>query len=169
MKYLKLYIFFFSVCLTASSQDVNRFHFLAGYGFYEGYTVGGEYILGEGKQSLYFSGGYDKSNKKHQEYASLSLGFNLAVFRKNLFTDNSFKWHINNKVIYWQLYDEYYKWKVLTLIPSVNRNFPVYRRLKISFDAGPAFNIVLYNKRLTFREVGWPYHVTPCFRILFII
>jgi hypothetical protein len=103
-----------------------------------------------------------------QENLALTFGHTIAIFRSHKNSADEFKWGFSQRMVAWQLTDEYYVWKGVSLIPALSRNFRWCKKVGISVDAGPSFTIVLYSKRKTFEEVGWPYHVMPDFRILFI-
>jgi len=156
----------FHISQIGHAQQESKFDYFIGYGFYEGYNIGGEYYFKSKKQSVSLSVGYDKLLK--QEYKSLILSYNLAIFKDRKNSSEEFKWYLDNKAVLWQLEDNYYLWRAISIIPSLSRKIILYKKLRMSFDIGPSFNIVLYNKRKTFEEVGWPYHVMPDFRILFI-
>jgi hypothetical protein len=168
MKKASLLILLFISFLTLNSQSRSGINFFIGYGYYEGMNVGTEYLLNSGKSSFGFSIGSDYLFDKKKSYIALMPEYNLAIFRLKKITEITFKWYINNKLIYWQLDDGYYEWKVISLVPSINRRYSITQKLNLSVDAGPCFNIVLYNKRKTFMEVGWPYHVLPNMRVRLI-
>jgi hypothetical protein len=151
---------------TGKAQDTSRFDYYIGYGFYEGFNIGGEYYFRSGKQSVSLSAGYDRLTG--QENISLTFGYNLAFFRDRKDKSGRYRWHLNNKLAIWQLEDDYYLWRAVSIIPSINRRFNLYRNLSISFDAGPSFNFTLYERRKTFLEVGQLYRIMPDFRVLFI-
>jgi hypothetical protein len=169
MRIILLLIIVFQINQVCSAQSLSKFDFFVGYGFYEGYTIGSEYFFNSKNNSASLSLGYDRLKKRQQESVSLSLGYNFSIFRSYKNNSNEFKWHLNNKAVFWQLDDEYYLWRTVSLIPSINRTFLLYKDVKLSFDIGPSFNIVVFNKRKTYREVGWPYQVMPDFRILLIL
>jgi hypothetical protein len=166
IKIVLIFIIFLHLNHQGFSQNESRFDFFIGYVYYEAFNIGGEYILNSNKQSYSLSIGYDKLNR--QENFALALGYNIAILRSFKTNSDTYKWYIDNKAVLWQMEDNYYIWRAISLIPSINRRFDIYRNIKMSFDIGPSFNIILYNKRKTFKEIGWPYHVTPDFRILFI-
>ena len=150
------------------SQTQTRFDYFIGYGFYDGIFAGSEYFFKSKTHSVSLSiGGYYKYGN-NQRYYALSPSYNIAVFRKRKDKNELFKWHLNNKFVIWQQDDDVYKWRVISLIPSLNRQFTMYHKLRISIDAGPSLNIVLDSERKTFDEVGWPYHVYPNFSVRFI-
>jgi hypothetical protein len=151
-----------------NSQISSKFDFFLGYGFYEGINAGAEFYFKSYTQSVSLSIGANNLFDKKQKYFALIPEYNIAIFRHRRNPDDLFKWHVNNKFVFWQLDDEYYKWRVISFIPSLNRQFSLFKKLSISIDAGPSFNLVIYNKRKTFKEVGWPYHVLPNIRVKFI-
>jgi hypothetical protein len=168
MRIILFLVIFLTSLKFGNAQSMSRFDFFVGYGFYEGLNFGSEYFFKSYKNSASFSIGFDNFSKKNQESFSLGLAYNFAIFTDHVNAINDFKWHINNEIIAWKLEDGYYLWKVISIIPSVNRKFILTKNLKISFDMGPSFNIVLYNKRKTFNEIGWPYHVMPNYKVLLI-
>jgi hypothetical protein len=158
----------FFLTLTGASQSQSRFDFFIGYGFYEGIHIGSEYFLKSKTQSISLVlGGFYQSNHSEKYYA-ITPSYNIAIFRKRADSNNLYKWHLNNKFVFWQLEDEYYKWMVVSFIPTLCRQFSINQKIKISIDAGPSMNLVLYNERRTYKEVGWPYHVYPNFSVRLI-
>jgi hypothetical protein len=150
------------------SQTQTRFDYYMGYGFYDGIHVGAEYFFKSKTQSVSLSvGGYFESSNNLRYYA-LTPSYNIAVFRKRKDKNELFKWHLNNKFVIWQQDDDVYRWRVISFIPTLNRQFILYDKCRLSIDAGPSLNVVLDSKRKTFEEVGWPYHVYPNFSIRLI-
>jgi hypothetical protein len=171
MKRMRLVILSFAFLLVVSTglaQSPSKFDFFAGYGYYEGYNIGSEYYFDQRFHSISLSIGYDRLKRNNQESFSLTLGYNFAILRDHRNKSENFKWNVSNRAVLWQLEDDFYLWRAVSLIPSISRRFNVYKSIDMSIDAGPSFNIVLYNDRKTFKEVGWPYHVMPNARILFI-
>ena len=163
-----LLLFFNLKARDSYSQTPQRFEFFAGYGYYEGLNLGGEFYFLSGKRSVSGSFGYDVFHQNGQESYALSIAFNQAVFQSITNSKDEFKWRLNNKILYTRIEDDYYLWRILSLIPSLNRRMLINDKIKISVDLGPSFNIVLTNFRKTYREVGWPYHVMPDLRVLII-
>jgi hypothetical protein len=97
------------------------------------------------------------------------MGYQHAILLSQKTGLSAYKWHIGCRAVFWQLDDPYYLWKAVSIIPSINRNLQILKKVKMNLDAGPAFNIVLSNKRKTFEQVGWPYHVMPELRMIFIL
>jgi hypothetical protein len=150
------------------AQNHSGFDYFVGYGYYEGVHFGAAYQFKSDTQSISLAlGGFYRPEYDEKLYA-VTASYNIAIFRKRTDSNNLFKWHLNNKFVFWQMEDEYYKWIVVSFIPSLCRQFSINQKLKISVDAGPALNLVLYNERKTYEEVGWPYHVYPNFSIRLI-
>ena len=168
MRMILLSITFLLAATSGLAQSPSKFDFFGGYGYYEGYNIGSGYYFDQRFHSMSLSIGYDRLKQNNQESFSLTLGYDFAIFRERTNNSENFKWHVSNRAVLWQLEDDFYLWRAVSLIPSISRRFNVYKSIDMSIDAGPSFNIVLYNKRKTFKEVGWPYHVMPNFRILFI-
>ncbi|MBL4625116.1 MAG: hypothetical protein JKY42_08265 [Flavobacteriales bacterium] len=72
-------------------------------------------------------------------------------------------------MIGWQLKDDFYLWRVVSVIPSIGRKFYISNKVTMLIDIGPAFNAILYSRRYTFNEVGAPYQVMPSFNISVIL
>lgn len=165
-------LFYTIVCLltipSVSAQTHSNVEFFGGYGYYEGFHSGCEYYFNQRSHSINLSVGYNNIKRYNQVSYSLAIGYDFAIFRDRKNGSDNFKWNVSNRAVLWQLEDEYYLWRAISLIPSISRRFTIYKGLDMSVDAGPSFNIVLYNDRKTFREVGWPYHVLPNARILLI-
>lgn len=167
MKYILLSIQFFIISHIFYAQETPKFEFFVGYGFYDGYTIGSEYYFKE-RHSISLSVGYEGLFTKDKESMSAAFAYNLAIFKESKNKFNKYNWHIESRILAWQLEDEFYIWRALSIIPTIKRRFIIFNKINMSLDVGPSFNIVLYNKRKTFEEVGWPYHVMPNFRILYI-
>jgi hypothetical protein len=163
-----LIVFSISLSQTAKAQ-FSRFDFFFGYGYYEGLTLGGEFHNKTHTQSLSLSAGYFRRFQKEEETFSLTIGYQHAILLSRQTEPSSYKWHIGCRAVFWRLDDPFYLWKAVSIIPSVNRNFQIFGKIRLNLDAGPSFNIVLYNKRKTFEQVGWPYHVMPELRMIFIL
>ena len=168
MRLLLLSLAILLISAYGLAQSTSKFDFFAGYGYYEGYTIGSEYYFNQRYHSMNLSIGYDRLKHNNQESFALTLGYDFAIIRDRTNNSDNFKWHVSNRAVFWQLEDDFYLWRAVSLIPSISRRFNVFKSIDMSIDAGPSFNIVLYNKRKTFKEVGWPYHVMPNFRILII-
>jgi len=158
MRFFALILVFVSI--SAKSQDSSKVYVRGGYGFYEGINLGAGYNFNKiCSTGIMF--GYDNFSTKDQETYAVTLYFNYAVFYIRKKTCNKLRYYINGKTIFWQLTDDYYKWRVLSLVPSAGCGFVISGRMELLLDLGPSFNVVLQNERKTFKEVGWPYHVMP--------
>jgi len=171
MRLIVFLIIILQISQIGNSQLSSKSDIFFGYGFYEGYNVGGEYYFKTGIHSMSLSLGYDRliNKNNNQESLSFALAYNHAILRNHTNRTDNFKWSLSNRIVLWQLEDNYYLWRAISLIPSISRRFIISKNINLSIDAGPSFNIVLYNSRKTFKEVGWPYHVMPNCRVLFII
>ena len=134
-----------------SSQDTIHWGVSAGIGFYEAFHMGIEHNY---RPNL----GYEISlgsqfwTVHNHKYYDLTFQHNWT-FRKNKVLTS---WSLDNKLVFWYLEDKYYKWFVLSMEPALGKNFKITKKLDIHLDAGPVFMVVLYFKRKTFEEVGWP-------------
>jgi len=170
VKFASFILLMISITLSQTGMaQSSRFDFFLGYGYYEGLTAGTELYNKSGSWSVNLSAGYFRRFQKDEESFSFSIGYQHAILLKQRSDENRYRWHAGCRSVYWQLQDPWYLWKAVSVIPSVNRNFLIFKKIKINLDAGPAFNIVLYNKRKTFEQAGWPYHVMPELKIVFIL
>ena len=160
-------LIFLSFSPLIRSQFFSQVDLFTGYGYYEGFVIGSEYCFKQKKHSLNLYTGFDNFNEHHNY--TLSAGYNLGIFENRKNYNELYKWQLCATAVYWYLEDEYYIWQAISLVPSLQRNLFLTGKIRIAVNAGPSFNIILYNKRKTFKEVGWPYHIMPEFRILLII
>lgn len=165
---ISLGVFLLIISQTGIAQS-SRFDFFAGYGYYEGFTIGSELYNKSYIQSISLSAGYLRRFHKEEQTFSIALGYQHAIIPALTIGSSVYKWHTGCRAVFWQLEDPFYLWKAVSIIPSVNMNVQVFRKIRLNLDAGPAFNIVLFNKRKTFEQAGWPYHVMPEIRIVFIL
>jgi len=169
MKYILLLLTLFVFIFNCLPQKFSKLDLLGGYGYYEGFNIGAEYFQDSNKKSIIIGLGYGQFNNLKQKYIAITTGYNLSILRNQKNCINNYKWWLSNKIVLWQLEDDYYLWKAFSIIPAVKRNFILCNKIRISMDLGPSINIVLCNKRKTYKEVGWPYHVMPNCRIMLII
>ena len=169
MKYNILFLTLLTVNFVCRAQKFSRLDLIGGYGYYEGLNIGTEYYRDSNKKSLILTIGYEQSNYLDRKYYAITIGYNFSILRNQKDYFNNYKWWLSNRIVIWQLEDDYYLWKAFSIIPTIKRNFIILKKIRISMDLGPSINIVLYNKRKTFKEVGWPYHVMPNYRIIFNI
>lgn len=144
----------------------SKIDFLGGYGFYEGLHLGAAIQLKKG-QSLSSTFGIERWTNKNEKYYSLGLAYDFPILRTRKNSFDEFKWFLSNEGVFWMLEDDYYTWKCFSIIPSLEKKILIHEKWRMSFALGPSINFVLYNKRKTFTEVGWPYHVMPNFKIAF--
>jgi hypothetical protein len=169
----KLSFFFLFIITISLSQaglaQSSRFDFFFGYGYYEGLTLGSELFNRTGSRSVSLSAGYFRRFKKEEQTFSFTIGYENAILQRQITGASAYKWHVGCRAVFWRLEDPFYVWKAVSIIPSLNLNLLIFKKIKLNLDAGPAFNIVLYNKRKTFEQAGWPYHVMPELRMIFIL
>ena len=165
MRFFALILVFVSV--SAKSQDSSKVYVQGGYGFYEGINLGLGYNCKDEHYNSGFMIGFDNFTVKNQRTYALTLYINHAVLYDKICRNNRFRYHLSGKTILWQLTDDYYLWRVVSIVPSARCGFQLTQRMEMFFDLGPSFNFVLYNERKTFKEVGWPYHVMPDASITF--
>jgi len=166
---LSFTIFFVLIFANSFSQDTTKFRYFIGYGLYDGVNIGAEYHLKNKKQISSASFGYERLFNLNQQTFVIGLGYHNAIFTQRKNKIDQYKWQINNRITLWQLEDKFYLWRLVSFTPSISRKFVIFKKHNLLFDFGPIFNIVLYNKRKTFEEIGWPHKVMPNFRIIFIL
>ncbi len=159
---------FLPIVIVSYSQEGNKFGFFAGYGYYEGVNIGSVYNFCSNNHSVGLSFGFDKVYRKHNYYLAGAIEYNVSIFRSRVTRFKIYKWNLDGRIVFWHYEDDDYVFRALSFVPNVRRQFSLCEKLSLSVDAGPAFNLVLYSKRKTFEEVGWPYNVMPNMRVLFI-
>ncbi|MBN1182886.1 MAG: hypothetical protein JXB49_11400 [Bacteroidales bacterium] len=146
------------------SQREHPFSLQTGAGYYEGFHAGLQYSYFS-RHITSASLGFDKNVFSTGTLVTFTLEHDYGWIHKNS-NPEEFSWTLQGKASIWYLEDEYYKWHVLSLSLTLNRNIILGPKVYLSIDAGPLFNIVLANHRKTFEEVGWPNSVRPNVRIL---
>jgi hypothetical protein len=134
------------------AQEYGKNSLSFGFGFYEAFNIGYKHNY---RPNLGFgvSIGYQFGIIKNQQYYNLTIQHDWTFRRKNKELST---WSLDKKLVFWYLEDKYYKWFVLSMEPAIEKTFLLNDRLGIYLDAGPVFMVVLYFKRKTFEEVGWP-------------
>lgn len=168
---MKIYLILIVLLLInqfGKAQLSPKLDFAFGYGFYEGYYIGSEYYFKNDIHSISLSIGFDKSLSKYEESYSLMAGYDFAIFKSYKNSLDKYKWTVSNRAVLWKLEDDYYIWKAISLLPSLRRKIVISKKINMSIDVGPAFIIVLSNKRKTYEEVGWPYNYFANFRFSFL-
>jgi len=157
----------FIVCLfslTLLAQNENNIELNCAYGYYESFSIGVKYTKNpELKFGILIGTNFHLLN--NEMYYSASFENNIAVFKNKIDSNDNYKWFWTNKIIYWDMENEYYRYNVLSLAPALTRNIYFNNNIYLSLDIGPLFTIVLESYRKTFKEIGWPYHVMPNFKI----
>ena len=166
---MKILIPFISILLFNSfflwGQE-NKLELNLAYGYYESFSIGAKYNYSpEIKFGLLLGSNFALLNQEN--YFSATFENNIAIFKNKKDINDQYKWFFTNKIIYWDLENEYYRFNVLSLEPAITRNLYINNKIYLSFDIGPIFAIVLESYRKTFREIGWPYKVMPNFKIQF--
>jgi len=146
------------------AQKENNLACSLGYGYYETFTLGFSYYLNPEHKIGFAAGSSFIFN--NEMYYSVTLVDDIALFRSKKDNYKNYKWFLTNKILYWDMEDNYYRWNVLSLSPALTRNFSINRRINLTVDFGPLFNIVLESYRKTYEALGWPYHVMPNARLL---
>lgn len=151
IRFILIIFLLFQYFQKNNAQDTIHWGMSAGYGFYEVFHLG---IKHNYRPNLGFevSLGSQFETVHNHQYYDLTFQHNW-IFRKNKKLSS---WSLDKKLVFWYLEDKYYKWFVLSMEPAIGKNLKVNKKLNLHIDAGPVFMVVLYFKRKTFEEVGWP-------------
>ncbi len=84
---ITIIIFLIQQDLTA--QDTSKFDFFLGYGYYEGFNIGGEYHFKSDEQLLGLSIGYNGLWSQKNE--ALTLEYDYALFRNHKINSKEFE------------------------------------------------------------------------------
>jgi hypothetical protein len=130
----------------------------AGYGFYDAFKIGAIYHF---KQHMGAGGsiGLDNHFFRDEKYISVSTEFMLSIFRNIKTSNDNHRLRFHSRIYFWWLEDRFYKFGVIAYSPCFVYRFDICEKVNITFCAGPAINLVVYNYRKTFEEVGWPHYV----------
>jgi hypothetical protein len=134
------------------AQDTSKWQINSGFGFYEGFHAGAKYNYRPNLR-IGLSLGSQFGIIKDQQYYDLTFQHDWTFRKKNRELTS---WSLDKKLVFWYLEDKYYKWFVLSMEPAIGKTFILNDKFNIHIDAGPVFMVVLYFKRKTFDEVGWP-------------
>lgn len=119
---------------------------------YESINIGTSYNY-KPNLSIALSAGSQFGIVKSTQYYVFSIEHDITI-RKN--KNELSNWTIDQRFFFWYLEDKYYKFRVLSMEPAFGRIFKLNSKLNLKIDIGPVFMFVLYSKRKTFEEVGWP-------------
>jgi hypothetical protein len=165
-KYLIILIFLnFFLYTRCNAQNSKRPELLISAGYYDALSAGIQYKLNP-NISTGFSAGTNFGLYNKQEYYNSDFFLNWDIKRKNDTTFSS-NWFLAANVFNVYIEDAFYKWDFLALVPGIGRVIRCGVKSGFKIEAGPAFNIVLFNKRKTYRNVGWPYHVLADIKLVY--
>lgn len=162
---VKYFFVIFLLCLQLISfaQKESKFELNCAYGYYESFSIGAKYYSKpELKFGLLFGTNFSLVN--NEKYYSATFENNIALFKKHKDLNDNYKWYWTNKLVYWDLENEYYRFNVLSISPAITRNIYLNNKIYLSLDIGPLFTIVLESYRKNFKEIGWPYHLMYNFK-----
>ncbi|MCK4664726.1 MAG: hypothetical protein KAT68_17785 [Bacteroidales bacterium] len=149
--------------LILFAQNERGLELNCGYGYYESFSVGAKYTY-KPEIKFGFLIGTNFNLLNNEKYYSATLENNIAILKQRKDLNENYKWYWTNKIVYWDMENEYYRFNVLSIAPAITRNIYVSEKIYLSLDIGPLFTIVLESYRKTFKEIGWPYHVMPNFK-----
>lgn len=142
------------------AQQTQNIKVIGGYGSYEGMHAGIAWQF-QKRNQLSIAIGTNNLVPKDESSCAVSLKNRLGFNFKKDESRNHFKWQVGGSIIYWKLEDPYYSWKIMSFIPTFERNMRINSRLNLTIGAGPSIQLVLHSERKTFEEVGWPYKIQP--------
>jgi hypothetical protein len=140
------------VPLNISAQKDSLWQVNCGFGFYEAFNIGAKYNY-RTNLGMRLSVGSQLGVIKNQKYYDITFEHDWTFRKKNKELSS---WSLDKKLVFWYLEDKYYKWFVLSMEPAIGKTFVINDKVGVHLDAGPVFMVVLYFKRKTFDEVGWP-------------
>ncbi len=154
----RLWYLFIFLAVETTAQKPGNFELNAGYGFYDAFKIGATFHF---KQYMGVGGsiGFDDHLLRNEKYISISAEFMISVFRNFITSNDNHRCRLHNRIYFWWLEDQFYKFRVITYSPCFVYRFDICERVSITCSAGPAINFVVYNFRKTFEEVGWPHYV----------
>lgn len=158
-------LFIFSI--TCFSQDLKKNEFLVKFGYYDAVSVGYQHEFFT-NISVGISIGSNFRLYNNQEYYNIDFFANWKIgegTKWKLLSNIYLGLNIHNVFIE----DSYYKWDFLAFVPSIGKKIFLGNKFGLIIEGGPAFNIVLYNKRKSDENVGWPYHILGDFKVTYFI
>ncbi len=157
-------------CTCAGFAQTDRlFGAFAGYGLYDGIHAGGKLSLNANTSTLAVSIGFAKNYRYSQTYYVASFDYSTAIFRNNKSVTNNFYWYANAQIMLWQLADNAMVWQVISVVPSIQRNFYIQKNNWIEMRAGTVCNLKSFSQRKTNDLLGRPRNFMPniCLRLNF--
>ncbi|MBI5217425.1 MAG: hypothetical protein HY958_00650 [Bacteroidia bacterium] len=162
MRFLLLLAFVLIYSASLAQIESGR-QITAGAGLYESFSAGYRINL-LSNIAIGFSAGSNFRLYNHEEYYMCNAYFDW-IFKKRKDPDNLSKWYVSGKIYNIVIDDPYYIWDFMAFSPCAGIYHNFTNKFGVSVDAGPVFNLVLYNERKTFDTVGWPYHVLGNVRV----
>jgi hypothetical protein len=92
---------------------------------------------------------------KDEKYWAVTLSNEWRLPSKNN-KEMPSTWSFNQKLFYWQMKDQRYLCKTLSIQPTLGKIIYLNPNNYLNCEIGPVFMVVLDYKRLTFEHVGWP-------------
>lgn len=160
--------FFIFITIGCGAQTYEKFEINTGYGFYDAFKLGIIYNFSN-RTGLGVSVGLDHKFLRDESYISGSLEL-ISGIKKDRY-DEKYCLRLNNRIYLWQIDDRFYKFRVISLNPALTYRINSGKKFYFSLMAGPAINIVVYNHRKTFEEVGWPHYIqfNPGFQLNYVL
>jgi hypothetical protein len=151
-------LIFFAVLFSHSAfgqKNENRFEAKIGYGFYQGFNIGFSYFYTEKlKVGLGIGSHIDLTPLENEEHFNIQIENTLYFGR--LSKQNIGVWYFNQQLMYWEQGQSSDRWKIMSLGLNIGATIPITTKLGLDLEFGPAFNMVVDNKRDPLVEKsGW--------------
>lgn len=147
--------------ISSSAYGIERkkFETKIGYGYYQGFNVGLNYFYAERlKVGLGIGSHLDLYPFKNENHFNIQLENTLHF--GNLSKQNVGGWYFNQQIMYWEQGHRDNRWKIMSLGLNIGKTISITNRIGLDFESGPAFNLVLDNKRGPLVEKsGWMWPV----------
>lgn len=165
MRVWKYLIILFCFASLINKSYAQKTDFVISAGYYDALSIGFQHKI-QKNISAGLSLGTNFRLYNNQEYYDFCV-FSIWDLKNKKDTTILTNWFLQASVYNVFIEDAFYKWYFLTIVPSIGKVLKYGLRSDLKIQAGPAFNIVLYNKRKTSQNIGWPYHVLADIKIIY--
>jgi hypothetical protein len=160
MKKIFSILLFYLIIHGNSINAQSRFKLQSGISYIEHISTGIVLKLNENELVSFIYG----SNFfiKTQEFSSYMLQYEYLLHN---YTFKKCIPNIGIKGGYAIYTNEFYKWKLIDLVPFIGSTYLINNRIELSGDIGITISRELSMKRVSDGEIGWYKHVLPEFKI----
>jgi len=156
------YCFILLLLLTGEKKIIGQ-TFFTGLGYLECLHTGIELPIST-RKTLEFSAGIQPFQWKDQHTFSISAG----IFTRNKLKESSKKiipisYGVRSTL--WNFENKFNHFVNLSIAPLIRYDLYISKNSGIRLSGGYAFNNVIFYKRKTFTEVGWPRNWLPSFAL----